>query len=185
MSSLTVGITIQNPYHQRVLPLHMPSKKNTKPIVRHDPRKWTLKALESAGTGASLSTSQILAKAATLSGSKIPYYSISQALRTLVRRRKLAVKRNGRELVYRLSEGGPAPAARRTRKSAPRATATVPAPAAPAPPMGEVSLALPMPSVLHKIAPGEIALLHVSETHVEAATNIDGKLVLKRHPRPA
>ncbi len=39
-------------------------------------------------------------------------------------------------------------------------------------------------AILHKIAPGEIALLHVGESHVETAANIDGKLVLKKHPRP-
>jgi hypothetical protein len=161
----------------------MPSKKNTKTIVRHDPRKWTLKALESATGGVPLSTSQILSKASALSGNKIPYYSISQALRTLVRRRKLVVKRNGRELMYRLATAAPVAVPRRAKRTAPK---VAPASEAPTPAVSsEVALALPMPAVLHKIAPGEIALLHVSETHVEAATNVDGKLVLKRHARPA
>ncbi len=38
--------------------------------------------------------------------------------------------------------------------------------------------------LLHKLAPGEVSILHVSETHVEAATNVHGKLVLERHRRP-
>jgi hypothetical protein len=168
----------------------MAPKKNRKSNVRHDPRKWALQALEQAGDGVAWPTSKILARASSLSGGKIPYYSIYQALRTLVRRHQLTVKRRGRERVYRLavpSSGAPAP-------SAPSAPARVPAvgpvrrapPSTPAPAEARSSPLAPSPPAgLHKIAPGEIALLHVGDTHIETAANIDGKLVLKRHPRPA
>ena len=152
--------------------------------MRHDPRKWALRALESSGGG--LPTSSILSKASALRGSKIPYYSIYQALRTLVRRRQVSAQRKGRELIYRLASKGPgasAPSSAGRRLRGRAAKPRIPAPSAPAMTPGPAP-ASAMPAGMHKIAPGEIALLHVGETHVEAAANIGGKLVLKRHPRP-
>ena len=174
-----------NTYPPPIVTSAMPNRKGSKTKVRHDPRKWTVQALESAPKGGPLSTAQILSKASALSGQKIPYYSIYQALRTLLKRRRVSSARKGRELVYRLTTGpGAAPAAARprsVRRAAPAPAAVPkPAPATPAPSSPATSL----PS-LHKIAPGEIALLHVGEAHVETAANIDGKLVLKRHPSPS
>ncbi len=158
----------------------MPARKKSRKLERHDTRKWVLNAVESSGAGAALPTSEIAAKATALSGTKLPFYSIYQALRTLVRQKALSVRRQGRERIYRLSGSAPAasePAAPRAGR--PRAARTSAAPAPKAAPGPSLS-----PNVLHTIAPGEIALLHVSETHVETAANVEGKLVLKRHPRP-
>ncbi|HTT25538.1 MAG TPA: hypothetical protein VMH90_01060 [Thermoplasmata archaeon] len=158
----------------------MAARKNSKPKVRHDPRKWALQVLQSAGSGVSVPTSVIVSKASALGGAKIPYHSIYGALRTLVRRGRLTVRRKGRERVYRLA--GPVPAVAPPRRRRRAAAAAAPAPAAPAPKPS--APAIPLPPGLHKIAPGEIALLHVGATHVETAANIEGQLVLKRHPRP-
>jgi hypothetical protein len=155
-----------------------------------------MRALESAGKNEALPTSAILSKASALSGEKIPYYSLYQALRTLVRRRQLAAHRRGRELVYRLAATPPksTPAARprgrpRTIRSSPTAPATSSAVRASTPASAgrRGTPATPVTTgaaTLHKIAPGEIAFLHVGESHVEIATNIGGKLVLRKHPRP-
>ncbi|MCI4348653.1 MAG: hypothetical protein L3J93_00310 [Thermoplasmata archaeon] len=152
----------------------MANRRAGKTRVRHNPRKWTLQALQSAGDGAAMPTSAIIARASKLSGSKIPYYSVYQALRTLVRNRRLAAQRKGRELVYRLVTS-----AKVGRPRGPSRVAVI----TKAPVVVRESVSLTATG-LHKIAPGEIALLHVSESHVETAANIDGKLVLKRHPRP-
>ncbi|MHB8352566.1 MAG: hypothetical protein ACYDFT_07780 [Thermoplasmata archaeon] len=161
-----------------------PPKKN-KPKVRHDPRKWILHAFESVEGEAALSYSEILTKASSLSGSEIPGYSVYQALRTLVRRGQLKARGSGRKRVYRVTPTRPtAPPGQAPKDSRlgskKTARSDAPAPVEPSTPWAPAS-----PAGMHKIAPGEIALLHVGETHVETATNIDGRLVLKRHERPS
>lgn len=119
-------------------------------------------------------TKEIQKRTAELAGKKIPPYSIYQALRTLVKRRQVSSVRKGRQFSYRLvaakSPGRPA-----SSESA--------APAAPvvetAVPVASLTAVLP-----HKLAPGEVTILHIEETHIETATNEHGRLVLQRHPRP-
>jgi len=165
--------------------VYMPSRKNSRPRVRHDSRKWALQALKEAGVGTPMSTSAVLAKASALSGEKIPYYSINQALKTLLRRKQLTAQRKGHELVYRLL----APTKASLVPSPPESPIS-PEPSSPplvhGVPGGSEVIAPAVLSapLLHKIGPGEIALLHVGETHVETAANIEGQLVLKKHPRP-
>lgn len=139
--------------------------------IRHDARSWVLKALQSSEKATGMLTSEIKSKVARLRGAKIPDYSIYQALRTLVKRKAVSVQRKGRELVFALSGG---------EKSA-RASASAARPTVPAGAMASPSPTLDLP---HKIAPGEVSILHVSETHVETATNEHGKIVLERHRRP-
>ena len=160
---------------------------------RHSARKWIVQALESADASVRMRTSEIQRKASKLAGSPLPGYSVYQALRTLVKREIVAAKREGRELTYQLKGRMPTAGAKRGRP-AKVASATAPAsvaaavapamvaasgPAATAPATTTTALAR-----LDTLAPGEIALLHIGETHVEAATNVHGKLVLERHKRP-
>ena len=144
---------------------------------RHNARKWILSVFAATPSPKRLRTSQILSKVSSLSGAKIPAYSVYQALRTLVKKRQLSSSRQGRELTF-TQAGGPSSAPAR------------PAPAVDTSPTSMVdagakstaaSGALVLP---HTLAPGEISILHVSDGHVEAATNVHGKLVLERHRRP-
>lgn len=135
-----------------------------------------------------LSTSDILARVGKVSGKEIPEYSVRSALRTLVRRKLLKEKREGREKSYTfLGTGAKAPAAApRTRRSR--------APAAPKPPV-EVAAAVVEavavtpeapsagPSLPHRLAVGESLILTVGEEYVESVTNVHGRLVVERHPR--
>jgi hypothetical protein len=159
--------------------LAMPAKKKAKSVTRHDPRKWILRALNTTGKGEAMTTAEILKKASALSGNDIPYYSIYQSLRTLVRRRQLSARRKGREMVFQL--GSPTPVARVARR-----TKTLPMPTTPSFPSGVpvVTEAPTTPANPHNIAPGEIALIQVGPTHIETATNVEGRLVLRKHPRP-
>lgn len=168
------------------------SKAQPEKRTRHSARKWIIKALESADASVQMKTSEIQARASKLAGEDLPGYSVYQALRTLVRREVVAVKREGRELTYQLKErmpakrgrpsaaSGMAPAASAPPAGAPIvAAAAPPAPAPPAPAVTTTALAL-----VDTLSPGEIAILHIGETHVEAATNLHGKLVLEKHKRP-
>jgi len=116
-------------------------------------------------------TKDLQRKVASLTGRKIPPYSIYQALRTLVKRKVVTATRMGRQFSYRLI-GSPAE----------RAARSEPAPAA----SGRVtSLMVPPLALLpHKLAPGEVTILHIGETHIETATNEHGKILLERHARP-
>jgi hypothetical protein len=142
--------------------------------ARHDARNWILKVVASDDGGRGLATSDIQSRAAQLSGEKIPYYSIYQGLRTLVRRRELSAQRRGRELYYRSASAAPAAPTPAEVAPVPAATASASVPA----------LAAAGPAPMHTLAPGEITLLHVGESHVETASNVHGKLVLERHRRP-
>lgn len=160
---------------------------------RHSARKWIVKALESADASVRMKTSEIQAKASKLAGEALPGYSVYQALRTLVKREVVAVKREGRELTYQLKERMPS---KRGRPAAAPAVAAPASPPAAAPPMvAAAAPALPAPpapaatttalALVDTLSPGEIAILHVGETHIEAATNVHGKLVVEKHKRPA
>ena len=112
-----------------------------------------------------------------MGGAKIPSYSVYQALRTLVKRRKLTSSRHGRELTF--SPAGSSGGAAR----APQARMDVePMPKVAAP--AEVTVPTTDFSLPHKLAPGEVSILHIGDEHVEAATNLHGKLVIEKHRRP-
>lgn len=147
----------------------MPGRKKVAQRSRHGARKWIEKVLATAGGQSGMTTSAIHSRAEQLSGTKLPSYSVYQALRTLVRRKVVSATRHGRELSYRIV-GGP--------NAAPSEPASKPSEPASNVPVGTATL------VLHKMAPGEITVLHLTDTHVETASNVDGKLLLERHPRP-
>jgi hypothetical protein len=130
-----------------------------------------MKALQSTEASAGMLTKDLQRKVASLTGTKIPAYSIYQALRTLVKRKVVTATRMGRQFSYRLI-GSPAERAARS-EPAPTASSRV------------TSLMVPPLALLpHKLAPGEVTILHIGETHIETATNEHGKLVLERHARP-
>lgn len=147
----------------------MPGRKKVAQRSRHGARKWIEKVLATAGGQSGLTTSAIHSRAEQLSGAKLPSYSVYQALRTLVRRKAVSATRQGRELSYRLVGGATAlPTEPVSKPSEPERMV----------PVGAATL------VMHKMAPGEITVVHVSETHIETASNVEGKLLLERHPRP-
>ena len=134
---------------------------------RHGTRKWVLTVLQSPEAAGGILTADIQRQVDQASGAKIPAYSVYQALRTLVKRKEARATRKGREYSYRLMSAEPA---------------------TPAPTIAETEApALPVAGgsqLPHKIAPGEVTILEIGETHVETASNLHGKLVLQRHPRP-
>ncbi len=145
--------------------------------VSHGTRKWILKVLESGKDAGEISGSEIRQRIAKLSGAKIPDYSVYQALRTLVRQKRVRARRVGREFSYRLSAD---------KQAAP---ATRPAARAPSPKVRPTRpRAKPDADVgreLHKLAMGDIVILKIGDTFVEVATNLNGRLVLEKHSRPA
>lgn len=167
------------------MPKHAKKTKRT----RHGARKWLLKALEPTLDGAAMRTSELMRRASQLSGSDLPGYSVYQALRTLVKNKAVAARREGRELTYRLTgqhgrrPSAPAPPSVPATPTAPvQPASTPPVAATPAPsPAPKPALS---PTPIHTLAPGEVAILHVGESHVESATNVHGQLVLAKHKRP-
>src|SRR5258708_28276310 len=157
------------------------SKSPPKSRVRHGTRKW-VKAVFKAGAGAEMRTSEIFRRLAKVAGSKIPTQSVYQALRTLVKRKQLSVRKAGRERVYAWigSAGRALKKAGRAAK-APRVTV----------PVAAVSDSMPMPvpmptevaaaiadetamravaaeqreRAMHKLVPGEIEIQQAQDTH--------------------
>ncbi len=152
--------------------------------ARHGTRDWVLKVLESADVPRPMRTSEIRQQVAKLSGRRIPDFSLYHALRTLVRRKAIRVRRVGREHTYQPSAGKPtAPAA----PKGPRSRRAI------APRVAKPSVTVAAPTrkadaetrrELHKLAMGDIVILKIGDTFVEVATNLNGRLVLERHPRP-
>ena len=131
-------------------------------------------ALSASPGSKGLSTSEVMALVRKTSGTQIPEQSFRQALRTLARGKTVQTRRVGREKTYRLiarSEEKPiSPAVPPERR---------------APPSSSVPLEIDTTHLPpHKLAVGEVLVLSVGETHVETATNVHGKVVLERHPRP-
>ena len=147
--------------------------------TEHGTRKWILKVLESSNGAGEGSGSEIRKRITKLSGSKIPDYSVYQALRTLVRQKRVRAHRVGREFSYQLVSG----------KKVARAPARQPPARAPSPKV-RPGRPLAKPDAeerreLHKLAMGDIVILQIGDTFVEVATNLNGRLVLERHPRPS
>jgi len=147
--------------------------------TEHGSRKWILKVLESASGAGEISGSEIRKRIAKISGAKIPDYSVYQALRTLVRQERVRSRRVGREFSYQLVSG----------KQVARAPATRPPARAPSTRV-RPGRSLTKPDTeaqreLHKLAMGDIVILKIGDTFVEVATNLNGRLVLERHPRPS
>jgi hypothetical protein len=106
-----------------------------------------------------------------------PARALNQALRTLVRQKRVRARRVGREFSYQLVSGKPVA----------RAPVTRPAARAPSPKVRS-GRELPKPDAdvgreLHKLAMGDIVILKIGDTFVEVATNLNGRLVVERHPR--
>ncbi len=158
--------------------MKMKARRQRTKRPRHDTRNWVLKAIKSVDGSQPMRTAEIRKKVAQLSGKRIPDYSLYQALRTLVRKKVLQARRVGREFSYQLV----------SVKQVARAPATRP-PARP--PSNKVRPGRPLPKPdaeagreLHKLAMGDIVILKIGDTFVEVATNLNGRLVLERHPRP-
>ncbi|HUJ78420.1 MAG TPA: hypothetical protein VLX64_05360 [Thermoplasmata archaeon] len=152
--------------------------------TRHGARKLIENAFASLKPTGPVPTSTIQAKVDDLAGSKVPPHSVYQALRTLVKRKVLSVRRQGRERVYWLAgvAKGTASAALSKARAARRlpriAKASVVAVAETVrPPVAAAA-------IQHKLAPGEVVILEVGPTHLEVATNLHGKLVIERQRRP-
>lgn len=148
-----------------------PQPPRSRPPVngkRYGTRSLVLEVLKASSAG--LSTSEIVSKVRKSSGTPIPEQSFRQVLRTLVRRKVVQSRRVGREKTYRIIN------------QAPMNASPVPTvgPKAPSVPMVLGTTNLPP----HKLAVGEVLVLHVGETHVETVSNVHGKVVLERHPRP-
>ena len=159
------------------------SVKKTPPTtgVRHGTRALILKTFDEAGSK-KLSTASLMEEVRRLSGTKIPEPTIRASLRTLLRQKVLQARRAGREKVYSLvpaNSASPSMAATPTVSETPS-----PQPAPVIEPQPYPAPTPPTPALPHKLAVGEALVLHIGETHVETATNVHGKVVLERHPRP-
>ena len=157
--------------------------KKTPPAtgVRHGTRALILKTFDEAGSK-KLSTAKLVEGVRHLSGTKIPETTIRASLRTLLRQKVLQARRVGREKVYSLAAAAPASP---PKVAMPTVSETpTPQPAPVIEPQPYPAPTPPTPALPHKLAVGEALVLHIGETHVETATNVHGKVVLERHPRP-
>jgi hypothetical protein len=170
----------------------MPSKAKPAKRTQHNPRKWITAALEGAGPDG-LPTSQLMRRAASMAGTKIPEFSIYSALRTLKKHKLVTSRRHGHELTFKLAKHSKADRtqagqlAMAVRAETPAPEAPVSAPSSVAAVTSEpsaIASTSPAGATLHKLAVGEAVILHVGETHVETATNVHGKIVLEKHRRP-
>ncbi len=149
--------------------------------VRHGTRALILRTFDEA-KDKKLSTATLVAGVRRLSGTKIPETTVRASLRTLLRQKVLQARRVGREKVY-----SPVAAATPTPPEVVTPTVSETAAPQPAPVIEPQPYPAPTPPTLalpHKLAVGEVLVLHIGETHVETATNVHGKVVLERHPRP-
>ncbi|HWX25650.1 MAG TPA: hypothetical protein VN083_11430 [Vicinamibacteria bacterium] len=152
---------------------------------RHGSRKLIEKVFQGAGKGATFSTAQVFEGVNKVAGAKVPEYSVRSALRTLLKRKALTASKRGRELYYR-SVGASANRAP-SRKSPEPEVVVESAPILAVTgsgievPVGAVAVAVERGP--HKLAVGEALILHIGDEHVEAVTNVHGKLVVERHPR--
>ena len=161
----------------------MPKQPAKGPRARHGTRKLILKVFGETGASSSLTTSAIVERVSKEAGTKIPDFSVYSALRTLVRRKVLKAKRVGHEKAYtflgskstaRAPKALPPPTPVKSNRPEPASALVTP----------EVSpSAVPSTGIPHKLAVGEALILHVGEEHVEAVTNVHGRLVVERHPR--
>ncbi|MCI4329211.1 MAG: helix-turn-helix domain-containing protein [Thermoplasmata archaeon] len=147
----------------------MPPKGSKSP---RGAQRWVLDELRALRPGDRLSTAQIAKRIGKASKKSYHKNSVYNALRLMVRQGAIEVVRKGRQKTYRI------PGARGNvdvRSPAPK-LATTPRPDVPA---GALSSILP-----HKLAVGDILVMHIGETDVLTATNLHGRLVLERHPLP-
>jgi hypothetical protein len=146
-------------------------------------QRWILAELRAADPETPLSTSKIAKRVAKASGKKFHPNSIYVALRILVKKGAVRAIRDGHAKAYQL-------ASLRTSSSttSPKVRAAARKPAAPEMARAQPQPTLPLqpgsePATQHKLAVGELLILHVGETHVETATNVHGRMVVERHPR--
>lgn len=116
-------------------------------------------------------TSVVVKVTRELAEKRIPEESIRNSLRTLVRQKAIRARRSGREKTYKLVDE---PSPRSAELVVPETSRPSAIPSA-----ADAALSFP-----HKLAVGEVLVLFVGETHVETASNVHGKVVLERHPRP-
>jgi hypothetical protein len=147
-------------------------------------QKWILAELRVADPATPLSTSKLAKRVAKASGKKFHPNSIYVALRILVKKGAVRAVRDGHAKAYQLSSSRDSPPSKspRVRSSAPRSAPSEIGPSAAQP--AQVAEVVPEQPTQHKLAVGELVILQVSETHLETATNVHGRIVVERHPRP-
>jgi DNA-binding PadR family transcriptional regulator len=164
-------------------------------------RIWITEVLKESGPQ---TTERIHKLVSAKTGLKYHMNSMYLALRSLKKSGGISVVRKGRQRFYavgkkleqdiekveRSAEGIEQKIAR--RRGRPPKSASAPAPAtpalAPAPSAVMPAAAPAAPSTVHslphKIGVGEVAIVGMDKDHVLSATNVQGELVLKRHPVP-
>ncbi len=155
-------------------------RRRPRAAVRHGTRDFILKTLEGTANGPALGTMAIIKEVRKLAEKRIPEETVRSSLKTLVRQRLAKGRKHGHEKTYKLIASAP-PEAGAPPVQGSRALATRGEPRAE---ITAAELAVIQPLGPHKLAVGEILLITVGETHVESASNVHGKLVLEKHPRP-
>ena len=144
-------------------------------------QKWIHAELTKLGSGARLATADIAKAIPKASGKTFHKNSIYNALRVMVKRGILGVKRQGREKYYYLASV--------TRAAVGRPRGSSGSPASAAPSTGSVSVAPASSGATaaapHKLALGEILIIRVAAGKVVTATNLHGKIVIEQHPLPS
>jgi hypothetical protein len=131
-------------------------------------REWIADALRESET---LTTSKLHQKVAALSGKTYSATAMYNTVRALAKEKVVSVGRAGHEKVYRLGKS-----VEREFGKIEKVVERTPAP---------VPSSAPAPSVPgHKLAMGEVAILHSDGQSVVSATNVHGELILKRHKVP-
>lgn len=157
---------------------------------RYGTRKLVEQVFRNTENAIGLKTSELVAKVQSASGegSKIPGATIFQAARTLVKRKVLEAKRDGREFRFKLaakiapSAGEPSPASVHGASKSDAASAELMAGGVPS----SSAVVVPAPAVgsspAHCLDPGQMLVLRHDEKEVVILTNVHGKAVIERHP---
>lgn len=157
--------------------------------ARYGTRRLIEQVFNDPSNSSGLKTSDLVLKVQSASGagSKIPGPTIFQAARSLVKKKVLEAKRDGREFRFKLV-GKPESAASPSlpdpsTSSAPTAIARPGQAPAPGLRLEEVqaSASLPVTSLPHRLDPGQMLVLKHDETEIVTLTNVHGKAVIERH----
>jgi hypothetical protein len=120
-----------------------------------------------------LSTRQLVTEVRKIAGTGIPYNTVFQAAKSLVKARTASSRRAGREYIFSSiqehAEAGE-PSVDRTKELAESSDGTGSMPSEP-------SVAFP-----HKLDPGQVLVLSHDGKSVVTLTNVHGKAQIERHP---
>lgn len=158
--------------------------------ARYGTRQLIQKVFLDPANAAGLKTSELISRVQSASGagSRIPGATIFQAARSLVKKKVLEAKRDGREFRFKMAamlepKSAPSPSEGQVSSAPLEAAGLGPVPVSAA--LSEEvrsPASLPVTSLPHRLDPGQMLVLKHDEKEIVTLTNVHGKAVIERHP---